>query len=367
MRVLLTGASGFIGSNLYVCLTERLTYDIFKLNHADDETIWKEHLTTCDVLVHLAGVNRCKTDNKFSIANEHFPKRLISLLRLRSRPPQIVFTSSVHSGDNTPYGQSKLAAEQHFINYAKQTGACLNIFRLTNVFGKWCRPNYNSVVATFCHNVLHDLPLVISSPKQELKLIYIDDVTNAIQAAIDSPCKKLFLQVQPEYSLTLNELATTIESFNYGDPISVPVLSNRLHQALYATYLSHKLPVHCVNTLEAHADVRGMFAEFIHTTNAGQCAFFTTEPGVTRGEHYHHTKSERFLIVSGTARFDLTHVLTGEQRTFNVDAHGPTVVETVPGWAHSITNIGENCMVTILWSSEIFDPEKPDTIPFFKP
>jgi UDP-2-acetamido-2,6-beta-L-arabino-hexul-4-ose reductase len=276
----------------------------------------------------------------------------------------MLLASSAQAEQDNPYGRSKLAAEQVVQALADEHGNPVAIYRLPGVFGKWCKPNYNSVVATFCHNKAHDLPVQINDASARVRLVYVDDVVNAMLAQFAIGWEACVRPVvAPEYSITLGELSDQIDAFkNCRNTLVSERVGTGLVRALYATYVSY-LPIErFVYDVPVHGDARGVFVEMLKTPDAGQFSFFTAHPGITRGGHYHHTKTEKFLVIKGHARFGFRHMLTN--KVHHIETHGdkPQVVETVPGWTHDITNIGVDEMVVMLWANEIFDRANPDTI-----
>jgi len=265
---------------------------------------------------------------------------------------------------SNPYGKSKRAAEQAVEQLASETGNTAVIYRLPNVFGKWCKPNYNSVVATFCHNLAHDLPIQINDPSTLLRLVYIDDVVSEFLCALGSMVDGLrWGKVVPEYTTTLGELAAQIEAFrNCRSTLVSERVGTGLARALYSTYVSCLPPSKFAYDLPRYGDERGVFVEMLKTHDSGQFSYFTAYPGVTRGAHYHHSKTEKFLVIKGSARFGFRHVVTNEAYEVFTSGEVAQVVETVPGWAHDITNVGEDEMVVMLWANEIFDHDRTDTI-----
>jgi UDP-2-acetamido-2,6-beta-L-arabino-hexul-4-ose reductase len=257
-----------------------------------------------------------------------------------------------------------LAAEALVETHAKNHGSGAAVFRLPNVFGKWCRPNYNSVVATFCHNLTRGLPIEVHDPSRILQLVYVDDVVQSLIDFIYDPPKQFETrEVAPVYTLGLGELRDTLEAFGQNRlTIKTEDVGRGVVRALYATYVSYLEPEQFTYSLTKHADPRGVFVEMLKTPAAGQFSYFTAKPGITRGGHYHHTKTEKFLVISGEACFKFRHILTN--RTYEVSTCGdlPTIVETVPGWVHDVTNTGSTDLVVMLWANEVFDPAKPDTI-----
>jgi UDP-2-acetamido-2,6-beta-L-arabino-hexul-4-ose reductase len=262
------------------------------------------------------------------------------------------------------YGISKKLAEDALIQLHASTQVSVYLYRLPNVFGKWARPNYNSVVATFCHNIAQGLPIRIDDPSKLIPLIYIDNLLESFISVLSNLQSGVTRSVvSPEYSISVGDLASQIEAFprSRGSLMSEEV-GNGLTRALYATYLSYLKPEQFAYEVPAYEDSRGRFVEMLKTKNSGQFSFFTAHPGITRGGHYHHSKSEKFLILQGLARFGFRNIVTNEAYELIVDGLAPKIVETIPGWTHDITNIGENELIVMLWASEAFDRARPDTI-----
>jgi UDP-2-acetamido-2,6-beta-L-arabino-hexul-4-ose reductase len=359
MNILITGAGGFIGRNLVAHLGT--TPDMVAIPAGRDTSAQDlaSYVATADFICHLAGVNRPTDDREFDSGNRELTARLCDMAAATGRKIPLIISSSVHAERPTPYGSSKLAAEQAARNYGKQTGAPVHVFRLPNVFGKWCRPNYNSAVATFCHNIANDLPISVSDPAAPLTLVYVDDVVRAFTAIFSGGSDT---EVTPAYTTTVGEVASVVQGFrDTRQTHTVGSTGVGLVRALYATYLSYLKPDQFSYPLTRHADARGVFVEFLKTAASGQFSFFTALPGITRGGHYHHTKNEKFLVVRGRAAFRFRHILTGDTYELTTTAEAPMVVETVPGWAHDITNVGDEEMIVMLWANEIFDRERPDT------
>lgn len=364
MKVLVTGANGFIGKNLVVRLSELEGYEVIGFEQEDALADLKMRVGQADAVVHLAGVNRPKDVKEFAEGNADLTVRLCEFIAAVGRDIPLVLSSSIQADLANPYGESKRGAEDAVTELAKRTGNPVSIYRLPNVFGKWCRPNYNSVVATFCHNIANDLPIRIDNPTTQLKLVYVDDVVAAFIGALDKmPSGLNRASVPPEYDITLGGLAAQIEAFkNCRSSLVSERVGTGLVRALYATYVSYLPPSKFAYELPKYSDERGVFVEMLKTPDSGQFSFFTAHPGITRGGHYHHTKTEKFLVIKGAARFGFRHVVTGERHELLTSGDKPQVVETVPGWTHDITNIGEDEMVVMLWANEIFDRLKPDTI-----
>jgi UDP-2-acetamido-2,6-beta-L-arabino-hexul-4-ose reductase len=365
MQVLVTGANGFIGKNLLVHLREQSVETVLfthEMNSADLEV----NLRDVDFVFHLAGVNRPKNITEFVEGNAGLTQQLCDLIRASGRKVPVLYTSSIQAETDNPYGTSKRAAEDAMVALEKDTGSPVYLYRLPNVFGKWSRPNYNSAVATFCYNIANDLPLQINDANALVNLIYIDDVINDFLRLLnDKPEGVVRPEITTIYSITVGKLAEQIKLFKSGrQSLLSEDVGIGLTRALYATYLSFLRPEQFAYSVPVHADPRGRFVEVLKTKDSGQFSFFTAHPGVTRGGHYHHTKNEKFLVIQGRARFGFLHMMTGETYELFTDAEKPVIVETIPGWSHDITNIGDNEMIVMLWANEIFDREHPDTIAY---
>jgi UDP-2-acetamido-2,6-beta-L-arabino-hexul-4-ose reductase len=367
-RILVTGANGFIGKNLVVRLKELVNITISTFVRGDDAALLPQLVSQVDAVVHLAGENRPADEASFAKVNSGLTSALCDAIgqafQSTGRHIPLVLTSSSQAERDNPYGRSKLAAEAAVEALAKATGNACVIFRLPGVFGKWCKPNYNSVVATFCHNIACDLPIQINDPAANLRLVYVDDVVTALLTALEAPASGTAqAYVEPEYTTTLGELANQIRAF--GDCRST-LMTERVGtgfvRALYATYVSYLPNDKFSYQVTQHADPRGVFVEMLKTPDSGQFSFFTAHPGITRGGHYHHTKTEKFLVIKGEALFRFRHLLTNELVELRTIGGTPQVVDTIPGWAHDITNVGDDEMVVMLWANENFDREKPDTV-----
>jgi UDP-2-acetamido-2,6-beta-L-arabino-hexul-4-ose reductase len=363
MRIVVTGGDGFIGRNLRLRLQELGQTDVVNVTRALGAAECGDALRSADVVFHLAGVNRPTDDADFQRGNADLTEELCATLRAAGRPITLVYASSTQAALDNPYGRSKRAAEEAVERYDAETGARAIVLRLTNVFGKWSRPNYNSAVATFCHNVTRGLPISIRDPNAPLRLVYIDDVVEAMIRLLPPDTRHGSVDVGPVYESTVGDVAAIISSFAESrSTLSMPRVGEGLVRALYATYMSFLPPEKFAYDLRRHEDPRGVFAEMLRTTDSGQFSYFTAHPGITRGGHYHHTKTEKFLVVKGTARFGFRHMATGDRSEILVHGDQARVVETVPGWAHDITNVGTDEMVVLLWANEAFDPQRPDTV-----
>ncbi|HEB4995368.1 TPA: NAD-dependent epimerase/dehydratase family protein [Aeromonas hydrophila subsp. hydrophila] len=364
MKILVTGANGFIGKNLRIFLAEQGFTDVTCFEQDHSYTDLADMVAKTEFVFHLAGVNRPKDEIEFSQGNTDLTQRLVSLLSATGRHIPLVLTSSIQAERDNAYGKSKAAAEQVALDYMRQTGSPTYVYRLANVFGKWCRPNYNSAVATFCHNTVHDLPITIHDANAPLALVYIDDVCasfiNLLRADYQQGGYK---EVEPIYHTTVGAVAEALQKFKQSRiNLITEEVGTGLMRALYATYLSYFVPGDFSYTVPGYSDPRGSFVEMLKTPSAGQFSFFTAHSGVTRGGHYHHTKNEKFLVIKGTANYRFKQIITGEEYSITVDAGEYKIIETVPGWTHDITNIGEEDLIVMLWANEIFDRSKPDTI-----
>lgn len=320
-------------------------------------------VASSDFIFHLAGANRPKNEIEFQTINANLTDFICKSIQSSGREIPILYTSSTQAGRNNPYGKSKRMAEETLRAFSSSHGNPTYIYRLPNVFGKWCRPNYNSAVATFCHNIVHNLPVQVNDPKAVIQLVYIDDVVSGfLRIMKDHPPYRFDQEIQPVYSITVGDLAERLNLFrkNRTSLVTEPV-GTGLTRALYSTFLSYFPPKQFSYSLKKHEDPRGVFVEMLKTHDSGQFSYFTAHPGVTRGGHYHHTKTEKFLVIRGEARFGFRQIKTGETHEYCTSGHLPEVVETIPGWAHDITNIGDDEMIVLLWANEIFDQEHPDT------
>lgn len=367
-RILVTGSQGFVGRNLMVRLGEEADVVVAPFDRGDDSARLENLVAEADVVIHLAGENRPKDERAFDEVNAGLTVKLCDAIQREfdtsGRHVALLLASSIQAECDTPYGRSKLAAEQAVRALAQETNNPAIVFRLPGVFGKWGRPNYNSVVATFCHNIARGLPIRIDDPDASLRLAYIDDVLNAFLSALKSPEPGFyFADVDPTYVTTVGELAALLQAFETSRAkLRTERVGTGLVRALYATYLSYLPEDRFAYDIPQHGDERGVFVEMLKTPDCGQFSYFTANPGVTRGGHYHHTKSEKFLVIKGEALFRFRHILSGEKLEIRTSNDKPRVVETIPGWSHDITNIGEGELVVMLWANEVFDRQHPDTI-----
>lgn len=363
MNVLVTGSNGFIAKNLIQFLSEQSDINVLTYNRDSTADDLERAVLAADWIVHLAGVNRPLDEQEFIDGNVSLTQRIAGILKQANKVTPIILSSSIQAERDNAYGQSKLGGEQVLLELQKLQGNPIYICRLANVFGKWSRPNYNSAVATFCYNVANDLPIQINDPNAVIRLVHIDDVVETFWRMLKgSFIPERHFVITPEYQISVGDLADTLHGFKASrDSLITASVGTGLTRALYSTYLSFLRPSQFDYTVPKHGDERGVFVEMLKTPDAGQFSYFTAHPGITRGGHYHHTKTEKFLVISGKALFKFKHVITGEYYELATCGEEARIVETVPGWTHDITNIGDKEMIVMLWANEIFDREKPDT------
>lgn len=364
MKILVTGARGFIGKNLAIRLCEKGAHEVIPFVRGDAVESLESLVAAADAVVHLAGENRPREVEEFTRTNVDLTRALCNAVRTSGKKIPIIFASSTQAVKDNPYGTSKREAEKIIETFSREIGSPVIIYRLPGVFGKWCRPDYNSVVATFCHNISRGLPVRMDDPAAALTLVYIDDVVSEIIGKLESGFKGCSSgNVAPEYTTTVGALNDALTAFRDGQTtLLIPPVGAGFLRALYSTYVSY-LPVEkFVYDLKVFSDARGVFAEILKTEDSGQFSYFTAASGVTRGEHYHHSKTEKFLVARGKARFRYRHLATGETAEVHVSGERPQIVETIPGWAHEITNTGDTELLVLLWANEVFDREHPDTI-----
>ena len=363
MRIVITGADGFIGRNLSVRLGEQGFTDVVGITLESSSDDLRAALQGAGFVFHLAGINRPKDVSEFATGNAAFTETVCELLAAAGNKAPVVLSSSTQAALDNPYGLSKRAAEDALLKHSAASGAPVYLFRLTNVFGKWAQPNYNSAVATFCHNTARGGEISINDPAAALRLVYVDDVVEAFIELLNKPeTPSGFVEAGPEYETTVGEVAEMVRGFAASRAsMLTPRVGLGLVRALYSTYLSYLPPESFAYEVPRHGDPRGVFVEMLKTPDCGQFSYFTAHPGITRGEHYHHSKTEKFLVIKGTAHFGFRHITTGERYELVTKGGEARIVETVPGWTHNITNIGDDEMIVMLWANEIFDQKKPDT------
>lgn len=370
MKVLVTGSDGFIGKNLRLLLAERKDVDVACYTRENSIAQLPRMVREADFIFHLAGVNRPREVEEFDAGNRDLTQALCSAARdlaeTTSKKVPIVVTSSTKACEDTPYGRSKRAAEEAAFALQRSHGVPVHVFRLPNVFGKWCLPNYNSAVATFCHNISRDLPIEVRDPEASITLVYIDDVIARFVQLMDGmgPEENAdgYETITPQYRTTVGDVAGLIYNFKEGrETLTIDGVGEGLVRALYSTYISYIPKRSFTYCVPQHVDARGAFVEMLKTRDSGQFAYFSAHPGVTRGGHYHHSKTEKFLVVRGQARFKFRHMHTNEVYELFTSGDKAEIVETAPGWAHDITNVGDEEMIVMLWANEVFDRARPDT------
>ena len=361
-RIVITGADGFIGRNAAVRLGE-VGDTVIPITRASTPDDWRRAVGEADAVVHLAGANRPDDPAEFMEVNAGAAELLAEAVAASARAIPVVYASSAKAVEDSDYGRSKRAGEEHLLGLAERSGSPVYIFRLPNVFGKWARPNYNSAVATFCHNIARGLPITINDPSSPLSLVYVDDVVDAFLQSLAGAVEPGYVQAGPVYRTTVGEVAEAIRGFRADRRDNlIAEVGTGLTRALYSTYVAALPATEFSYPIASHRDPRGAFSEMLKTRTSGQFSYFTAHPGVTRGGHYHHSKTEKFLIVEGEALFRFRHIVTGETHEIRTSGAEPVVVETVPGWTHDVTNVGDGVMISMLWANEIFDRARPDTI-----
>ena len=375
MKVLVTGAYGFVGKNL--CATLKNIADgkdksynidsditVFQYDLGTDKALLDTYCKECDFVFHLAGVNRPETEEEFMEGNFGFSSTLLDTLKKYNNTCPIMISSSIQAELDNPYGRSKKAGEDLMFAYGEETGAKVMVYRLPNLFGKWSRPNYNSVIATFCHNIARDMPITVNNRDVNMTLVYIDDLVNELISALKGEENRegAFCKVPVEHKITLGEIADLIYSFKESrETKAVPDMSDDFTKKLYATYLSF-LPEHGFSyPLKMNIDNRGSFTEILRTADRGQFSVNISKPHITKGNHWHHTKNEKFLVVSGNGVIRFRKPDEEKVIEYFVSGEKLEVVDIPTGYTHNIENLGDTDMVTFMWCNECFDPNKPDT------
>lgn len=377
MKILVTGAKGFIGKNLvsqlrnigegkannYKISGKELT--IFEYDVDSDIQELDTYCREADFVFHLAGVNRPKDSSEFMLGNYGSTSQLLNALKKHENRCPVMLSSSIQATLDNPYGESKRAGEQLMFDYAKETGAKVLVYRFPNVFGKWCRPNYNSVIATFCNNIANDLPIQINDASVKLNLVYIDDVVDELIAALCGyeHYEDKFCSVNPIYTITLGEIVDLLSSFkNMQQDLDIPNVKDGFSKKLYSTYLSYLSPEKFRYPLRMNIDNRGSFTEIIRSSISGQFSVNISKPGITKGEHWHQSKNEKFVVVSGKGLIQMRKIESDEIFNFYVSGEKIEVVEMVPGYTHNIINLSDTeDLITFMWCNECFDANRPDT------
>ncbi len=364
MKILVTGARGFIGKNLIAELRNRKYGDIFEYERDTDFSKFDGYCKEANFVFNLAGVNRPKEQSEYMEGNFGFTSDLLNSLKKHNNTCPVMISSSVQAELDNPYGQSKKAGEDLILAYGEETGAKVLIYRFPNVFGKWCKPNYNSAVATFCYNIAHDSPVQVIDPSVVMNLVYIDDVVNELINALEGKENKVdsFCEIPVVHTIKLGEIVDLIYSFRKSrEDRSVPNMSDSFAKKLYSTYISYLPEDQFSYELKMNVDQRGSFTEFIKTPDRGQVSVNISKPGITKGNHWHHTKNEKFLVVTGQGVIRFRKIDSDEVLEYFVNGDKMEVVDIPTGYTHNIENLGDTDMVTIMWANELFDPGNTDT------
>lgn len=366
MKILITGAQGFVGKNLVAELQNQGFNDLLRYDVDTRSDLLDEYVRDCEFVFHLAGVNRPQHPEDFMTGNFGFTSLLLEGLKKYNNLSPVLITSSIQAEQDNAYGRSKKAGEDLLFKYSKETGTKVFVYRLPNVFGKWCRPNYNSAVATFCNNIAQGLPIHVNDPNVDMSLVYIDDVVtsfidklkNGKNACVNSE----FETVSPIHSIKLGQIVALLTEFNGSRTnLQLPNMGNEFEKKLYSTYLSYLPENKFSYPLKMNVDERGSFTEFMKTQERGQVSVNISKPHITKGNHWHHTKNEKFLVVSGKGVIRFRKIDNDQIIEYTVSGDKLEVVDIPVGYTHNIENVGDTDLVTVMWVNEIFDVEKPDT------
>lgn len=364
MKILITGAKGFVGKNLVSELKNQGFQDLLEYDVDTDPALLDGYAASCEFVFHLAGVNRPKDQTEFMTGNFGFTSQLLEALKKHENKAPVLITSSTQAAFDNPYGHSKKAGEELIFQYGKDYGVKVFVYRLPNVFGKWCRPNYNSAVATFCHNIAHGLPIQVNDPSVVMNLVYVDDVVASFIDKLKNgkPDTEVYSEVTPVHTIKLGEIVDLINSFRASrETLQVPDMGDGFTKKLYSTYLSYLPEDQFSYQLKMNVDNRGSFTEFLKSPERGQVSVNISKPGITKGNHWHHTKNEKFLVVSGKGVIRFRKINTNEVIEYYVSGDKLEVVDIPVGYTHNIENLGDADMVTVMWVNEVFDKERPDT------
>lgn len=362
MKILITGSQGFIAKNLIEHLKRDENIELYLYSKRDSVTILEAYVKEADFIFHLAGVNRPQNVSEFYEGNSHLTKSIVDILLKEGKTTPIVLSSSTQSSLDNDYGKSKLEAENILLEYQKKSKADVYIYQLPNVFGKWSKPNYNSVISTWCHNIANDLEIQVNNKYAELNLVYVDDVVESFVQILKNRSDDKYVLIDVIYKKTLGEIEELLYQFKENrTTLVIPNVASGFERALYATYLSYLSTDNFSYELKGHQDNRGTFYEILKTLDSGQFSLSTTAPGILRGNHYHHSKNEKFLVVRGEALIEFRHIVTNEIITYEVSDKKMEVVEMIPGYTHNIKNTGSEEMLLFLWANETFNQDNPDT------
>ena len=367
MKLLVTGANGFIGRNLCLALRRSGDAEVMEIDRESSESDLAQAVAAADAVVHLAGVNRPEKVEEFTEGNVDFTRHLCDLLEATERKIPVICSSSIQVGRDNPYAESKQGGEQALLDYQEKTGSAVYIYRLPNVFGKWSRPNYNTVVATFCHNISRGLPVQVNAPEAELSFAYVDDVVAAfagvaLKSGGQEVGKSAVLEFEPAYGISLGELHDLIVSFKASrKTLKLADFRDPLTKYLYSTYLSFLDRADFSYPVDLKTDDRGWLFELIKSEADGQIFVSSTKPGITRGNHYHDTKVEKFCVVKGQGVIRFRHVFEKDVFEYEVNDQSIQIVDIPPGYTHSIENTGDDEMVCLFWANETFNPDRMDT------
>ena len=363
MKIAVTGSNGFIGKNLIYNLINSKKYEILKINRKTKRKLATKYLLEADVICHFAGVNRPKKNKTFKKDNINFTKYISKILEKNNKPKKIIFSSSIHANLKNNYGISKLKCEKILISCAKKYNFSLINLRIPNVFGKWCKPNYNSVIATFCNNIARKKKIKILDPNKIIRLIYIDDLVSIITKFINKKNEGISTKIiKSTKAITIKKLSDKINKFELQRKnLHFDSFEDKFEKDLYSTYISH-LPSRKISyKLMKKTDRRGSFVEFFKNNTIGQFSIFTAKKKQIRGNHFHHSKVEKFFVLKGEGKFYMKDISSKRKITFKLNGNNPKIVESIPGWQHYIENIGNDDLIVILWSNEVFNKNKPDT------
>ncbi|MCM3719146.1 NAD-dependent epimerase/dehydratase family protein [Fictibacillus phosphorivorans] len=363
-KILVTGSSGFIGKNLIERLHREPDLEIMSFTNGDGMGKLRSYLDQADIIFHLAGVNRPKNEDEFEKTNKGLTDEMVNYLKKMNKKTKIIFSSSLQAELENPYGLSKKRAEDSLIAFSKATNNELSIFRLPNVFGKWCKPNYNSVVATFCHNICNDKKITIHDPDKVLNLVYIDDVVEGLVECIyeQQAADDYYRHIHPVFQVSVGTIANKIYEFkDIRKSLLIPDLSDKFTKYLYTTYLSYLPQNQFGYDLPVHKDDRGSLFELIKSQNAGQIFVSVSKSGVKRGNHYHNTKVEKFCVIKGKAAITFRHIHSDEILEYVVSDQNIQIIDIPPGYTHALENLIDDELIVLFWANEVFDQTKPDT------